>query len=529
MNLNEIFENKQINKSCWIIWDGETFQIAPEKPKQRRENRELLARVFQTSVEELEKSGISHDQASQMVRIFWIEEVPEQRSKSLPRIVGEDGFLRMYALGKPLNIGLFRQIWKRLKEPLENKMVDLEPIQVGWNTLFFHDIDATPPGLLPKLFPYFRLRKDRELLKMVEEDLVTLSQIEDHAKRKWLTLAVLSHGAAYREIDGVELLLPSFTEKGALIAYSCKQHLIAEGLKTISLFPRKIDLQGIYLCQGTELWPSQPSMLGSIMANFATHGSATEAYAHSWRRIHKHLRDLPGTPLVAGHSMGGSLAMQIGLYSHSLIETAYAFNPPVPNERDYLFYHKLPPETQEKIQVSANLDDFAFWRIGAKIIGNVTLFLGKRRWRYQSVSFWDCALVIPAFIKFIINIRRAFPAHQNIPSLYENWVSVKLTCPEIEKENIERATRFDYLHFFPKLYDPTKNLVSRMRKIFKWGLYEEYLRNEIEILVLHERDLIDTLTHENRDELEQQLKELRRQKGVMIRRLLFRKEYTRKK
>ena len=112
-------------------------------------------------------------------------------------------------------------------------------------------------------------------------------------------------------------------------------------MKTASLFPQEEGAPSIYLCQGTELWPSQPSMFGSILANFAQHGAATEAYAHSWRRIHKHLREL-GRPFVAGHSMGGSMALQIGLYSHALVERVYAFNPPVPGERDALFYQKLP-------------------------------------------------------------------------------------------------------------------------------------------------------------------------------------------
>ena len=213
--------------------------------------------------------------------------------------------------------------------------------------------------------------------------------------------------------------------------------------------------------------------------------------------------------------------MQIGLYSHHLIDSVYAFNPPVPNVRDYSFYHQMSENCRNKIQVITNLDDFAFWRIGAKVIGNVTLFLGKKRWRYYSVGLWDCLFLIPAFIKFIRNVRHAFPAHQNIAALYENWVSVKLTQEEIEKENIERTSRFDYLHFFPKLYDPMKVLITRARKIFKWGLEEEYLRNEIEILALHERDLIDTITDENQAEVEHELKELRRQKGILIKKLLY--------
>jgi len=214
--------------------------------------------------------------------------------------------------------------------------------------------------------------------------------------------------------------------------------------------------------------------------------------------------------------------MQIGLYSHDLIERVYAFNPPVPNQRDYDFYHQMDPSRQEKIVVSANLDDFAFWHIGSKIIGKVTLFLGKRRWRYYPVGLWDCIFVIPAFVKFILNVRHAFPAHQNIVALSESWISFVLTQEEIERENQERPSRFDYLHFFPKLYDPTKTLFRFVRKLFGWRMEAQYLRNEIEIIALHERDLIDMITEENEEEIKRELQELHRQKEI-LRRQLFRR------
>lgn len=522
MKIHDIFGNKKINSSSWIVWTGDAFDIQQHKPLDLLGNRETLARVYAALTFQIEEIGASPEQASKLVRALWIEESDAKRPKSLPRIIGEDGFLRMYALGSALQVDMFLRMWKRVGERFENKTIELEPIQVGWNPkeTLYHDVDATPPGVLPKLFRYFRIKKDLELLVLIAEDLQAISRLDDPLKRERLTMAVLSHGAAYRELEGRILHIPSFTLKGELVAYLCHQHLIAEGVKTISLVPQEAGATPIYLCQGTELWPSQPSVLGSIMTNFAENGSATAAYAHSWRRIHKHLRELPGIPLVGGHSMGGALALQIGLYSHNLVKRVYAFNPPAPHERDHLFYHQLAPASQSKIQVTANLDDFVFWRIGSKLIGNVTLFLGKTRWRYSSVGLWDCVLFVPAFFKFILNVRHAFPAHQNIAALYENWVSVKLTPEEIEKENIERTTRFDYLRFLPKLYDPTKNLLTYIRKVFKWRHEKDYLRNEIELISLHERDLIDTLNEANAEEIQHELKTLQSQKSALISRLL---------
>lgn len=491
------------------------------KRAEKEKNREALADFFVSCVEEVRKRT-SWEEASRFVRALWIEESHSIWPKSLPRIIGEDGFIRMYALGEPLTEEFCSRINGRLQEPLEEKSIQLNPLRIEWNpdSSFYFDVDATPPDLLSKIFKRWRLKSDREQLEKIATDLKRAARIEDHARRRWLTLALLSHGAAYRELEGKILLIPSFTDREKMIPYRCQKFLIAEGVRTVSMAPLE-KAPPIYLCQGTELWPSQPSMVGSIMANFAVHGSATAAYAHSWRRIHKHLRDLNNglLPYVAGHSMGGALAMQIGLYSHELVEKVYAFNPPACGERDYHFYHQLPAYLQEKIIVVANLDDFAFWRVGARIIGKVTIFLSKRRWRYYPVSLGDCLLIFPAFFKFIFNVKHAFPVHQSILALSENWLSYELTHEEIEKENRERLLRFDYLHFFPKLYDPTKLLFQFLRKCFGWSMEAQFLRNEIEIIVLHERDLYDTLTEENREEIERELQELHNQKEVLKKKL----------
>lgn len=522
--LKSIFEN-QPKETGYLIWDRGNFSISVKKPSYE-ENREVLARLYQACTKELQARGIPFKQASRYVRSLWIEEADPKRPSSIPRVIGDDGFLKMYALGQPCPTALFLRLWSRLGESFEEKTIQLEPIYIDWNEpdMQFFDVDATPQGLLSKLFPSYRVKKDKILLEQIESDLKKVSSFEDRQKREMASLAILSHAAAYRELNGLRLIISSFLEPNKLVTYTCTQHLIAEGLKTVSLVPSDSKEYSIYLCQGTEFWPSQPSMLASIMANFGEHGSATEAYAHSWRRIHKQLRDLPGRPLVAGHSMGGALAIQIGLYSHELVERVYAYNPPVPNERDYTFYHQLPDETKEKIRISANLDDFAFWRIGSRVIGNVTLFLGKTRWQYYSINLWDCILLLPAFGKFIRNVHHAFPAHQSIAILYEGWVSVKLTQEEIEKENLERTTRFDYLHFLPKLYDPMKVLLRLTRRIFKWSLEEEYLKNEIEIVALHERDLIDTISNGNRIEIERQLSVLKEQKRLLLDRLNSRRK-----
>ncbi len=103
---------------------------------------------------------------------------------------------------------------------------------------------------------------------------------------------------------------------------------------------------------------------------------------------------------------------------------------------------QMSQSERDKIVVTANIDDFAFWRIGAKVIGKVTLFLGKERWRYYPVTLVDCLFFFPAFYKFIMNVRHAFPAHQHVTALSSHFIYVTLTDEEIERENLERVTRF---------------------------------------------------------------------------------------
>ncbi|MCH9611039.1 MAG: hypothetical protein S4CHLAM81_13710 [Chlamydiales bacterium] len=478
--------------SCYLTYE-DGWKYHKRAPKEKELNRVTLAKLF-------DSLGCP--------RKAWNLASPYWGRKSLPKIISRDGFLRDYARGVPLSLAFVQK--------MEGCQPEEEGVHIHWNPQAeqFYDVVGAPPGFLSKFSVSVRKRRDKELTRQVGCDLALIAQFDCPQKRKYLTLAVLSHGAVYRELEGMTLQIPSFEEKGKLIPYVATQHLIAEGVKTVSLTPQE-EAPGIYLCQGTEMWPSQPAMLGSLIANLGIHGSATDAYRHSWRRIHKHLRELKQgdlLPYVAGHSMGGAMAMQIALYSHDLIELAYASNPPLPNRRDYAFYQKLQEGRQQKLKIVANLDDFAFWRIGAKVIGQVRIHLGKTRWRYYPVHRWEMVLLIPAAIKLWLNVMHAFPAHQHVIALDRCYVSMHLTEEEIALENAERLHRFDYMRFLPKLYDPTRILLRWIRKLFGWPLQEQYIRNEIEIIALHERELLSTRNEENAQEVDFELEELALQK-----------------
>ncbi|MFN0064690.1 MAG: hypothetical protein ACKVOH_00460 [Chlamydiales bacterium] len=400
MNLKE-FVQQHRKSHKYLYYEGGKWKALSKRPKKYEGIRESLAHFYKECA-----ALLGGEKANEKVRALWQRKQVKRVLRNLPRVIADDGFLSHYARAIPITLHFADKFIADLKPSLS---ADSNPIELYWNNpeYRFYDVVGAPPGFLSKFFVSIRLKKDQELLNLISSDLAFIAQIEDDRKRRELTLGVLSHGAAYRELAGRPLLVPSFTERGKLISYICYQHLIADGVKTISLVPSKKEREapGIYLCQGTEMWPSQPSMLGSLFANLGPHGSATAAYQHSWRRIHKHLRELKRgdiLPYVTGHSMGGAMAMQIALYSHDLIHRAFAFNPPVPNERDWAFYQKLQEKKKAKLQIIANLDDFAFWRIGARVIGTVRLFLGKKRWRYFPINGWEVILVFPAAVKLCL-------------------------------------------------------------------------------------------------------------------------------
>lgn len=509
-----------------ICGSSKTFYLERKAPRTSQARRLVLSHVFEAMLKQVKPSFKDISGASSFVRQMWREEIQEPPPWDLPAIISEDGFIRYYAEGRPLTFQVFKRIWKRIIEgPFEVQQL-FNPISINHNEQAsqFFDVKATPPGLRPKLMRSSRIKKDPELLNQVQSDLRLIATVQDLQKRRLLSLAILAHGASYRELEGQVLCIPSFTnpEPDLLIPYAFRHHFLWEGIKTISAKPLENEYEepGLYLCQGTEIWPSQPSTLSSLFANLGKQGSATEPYAYCWKQIHRHLRELVleggPLPIVAGHSMGGSLASQIALYSHPLISSAYAFNPPVVEERDYRVYHRLSREAQKKLLVFANLDDLPFWRIGSKVIGQVTLFLSAKRWKYRPVRNWELLLVAPALVKALINLVDAFPSHQSIYPLTESSLSFQLSSEEIEKENLERVLRPDHLYFFHKLHPSARALIAFTRKHFKWIKYEDYLRSQIEILKLHEEDLRDTLAIEGSEESLRSLDEIHQQKESII-------------
>lgn len=502
------------------------FLISPKKFTSATSRRLTLGRFFEDAAQLLKKEGWSENEARAGVREAWKMEAAGPIPWELPGIIGQDPFLCAYALGSLLPLFLVQRICLSLAKM--KKGSELKPLYVRSNPLtkHFYDVKATPPGLLPKLFSKYRLKKDAELLECVQSDLDQIATYESHYYRKIMTLSILSHGAVYRELDGMILHLPSLGKKlkGKSIPYAFTHHLLWEGIKTVSARPLELETEepGIYLCQGTEIWPSQPSSLSSLAANLGKHGPATEPYAYSWRQIHAHLRSLRREsgphPIVIGHSLGGSFAIQIALYSNRLISEAYAFNPPGIEIRDAEVYQKMNKVAQKKINVFANLDDLPFWRIGSQIIGQVFIALTADRKTYRPIAFRDWIFIFPALIKVFWNVIEALPAHQSIYLLHPQYVLFPLSEEEISLENAERIHRPDHIQFIQRLNPTAKRLLSFSRRHFRWQKEKEYLESQIEILTLHEQDLLETLS-EGGKEGQETLKEIRRQKELAQNRL----------
>lgn len=480
-----------------IFWSEEEGFILASTSFSKEKRRHVLALVFKGLVNILSERGVAGDLTAQM-RALWQLHAP-YTSSFLPKVIEHDAFLRMYAEGAPLTLKLFRTLYEAtLKWERRDGIKGNCKIGETLDASLYHDIKSVPAGLPPKFSSKIRKKNDPKLLEYVQSDLIRASKIEDHEKRVRVTLALLSHGAAYRDIEGKILYIPSFHESGRVVPYAFVEHLIWEGVKTMSASPLEHEHteKALYICQGTEIWPSQPMMLGSIFANLNKEGPATEPYAYAWRQIHKHLialaRKTNQLPIVSGHSMGGALATQIALYSHLFIERAYAFNPPVVSQRDYRVYHSLAKETQEKLHVFASIDDLPFWRLGSYVIGKVFVLLGEKRWKYYPLSTFDRFFVFSGIWKMYMNIIHMVPSHQDIVFLMQSYVVVTLTQEEIEQENDERTKRSGHIRFISKLYRLVRFILGFSRKYLRWEKRLDYLRSQLEIVELHESDLKET-------------------------------------
>lgn len=468
MTLDEIYQS---NKTTgYILWNQGFF--ISEKKGTKEERRRALAYVFKE---------IPYKKAWEAVR------TPHY---NLPKVIESHPFLRMYVEAWPLRVASFRKIYESQRD-----VVSRVQVYQTQNADEYYNVRQFSPKPLERFIPTWHKKKDPRLLEHLQHNLDKVAQIDDHQVRKWLSLALLTK-AAFRELEGKILYVPSFETKEVMIPYTLSEHMLWHGIKTVSCVPLENSYRGIYICQGTETSPVQPHMLATVFANLGIEGAATEPYAHSWRQIHRHLRELAKIthelPIVVGYSMGGSLATQIALYSHPFIAEAVAFNPPVVEERDFELFNQLSDTAKEKLKIFANIDDLPFWRLGSKVIGKVHLLFGEKRWKYHRFTKWDRILLIPAFIKGCINVFHMVPSHQDLVFLMRTFCIMPLSQEEVQIENDERTKRAGYILIFKKFYRPVRFLVQIAQRLFRWNERLEYVKNELEIAYLHELDLEET-------------------------------------
>lgn len=486
MRLEEIIQNVALKDTLCVHFREGGFVCSKHKGYSREERRRTLFEAFKSLV--AMRGG---DNA--LVRGLWDEKAP-LIPPTLPSALEEDSFVRMYAEGEALTLGLVRAVATLVPtKPLPPPLF-LEERQ---DAHAYHDVSSLPEGMRSKISRTLRRKSEPQLLKWVQEDLLRACTIADLEMRRWVTLSILCHGASYRDLEGRVLFIPSLVKEGhtETLPFACREHLLWEGIKTVSVFPleRENEERGFYLCQGTQVWPSQPLMLETISASLSEKGVAAEPYAHAWKQVHQHLLELKKRggllPYVGGHSMGGALASQIALYSHPYLESAFAFNPPVVESLDAAIYERLSFRSQVKLQVFAGIDDFPFWRIGSHVIGKVRILAGEKRWKYHPVTRRDMLFFLPALIKSLGNIAPIILSHRRVIFLMRTFLVLPLTTTQINRENRERPHRFDNIRFIPKFYRLVRFLVTLRRKYFKWEKREDYLKSRLEIVQLHIQDL----------------------------------------
>lgn len=515
----------------WLSLQQESWHATPLKPKTGKECRKTLICLLRALIEEkVAKKQITFNESSRQLRTLWAQRM-ESPFDSLPEVVNRDPLLRMLVKGEPLSIEWLRPfVIDFLKD--EHPGI-LPPLLVEARSKpLYHPVRPTPQGLMAKLT--VRARKIADA-KQIEESIENFSELafeKDPQLRKWQTFATLAHGSAYRELHQKELWLPDFNIFGRLTRYTCEEDLISEGIKTAALYPEEgSGVHGIYLIQGSNPFPSQPHTMASFIENFGQGGSGRRAYEHSWRRIHKTLKKLMRAaegrlPYIVGHSLGGSLAIQIGLYSQLFAEESFAFNPPMPQEKDYIYFRSLPESSQKKIQIFVNGDDFAFWRLGAAVFGQVYLVYGVEAWNGVLITKNDRRFIFPYLYKIYKNFALTIPSHLATYLLDSHFVVSLLSEEEKALENIQRQKRIDHLPFLPSLQEPGRQFFRTLRRIFSRTSEKRVLKNEIELLQMQEEEL-RFLTQENPlEKFEKKiahLQEKRHERELQLKRLEMRK------
>jgi hypothetical protein len=496
----------------WLTVTEGKWKLSAFPSKNEKERRKALIQFFD------EIAPLSEEK--EKLRAFWTG-VQQEQDPFLPEVIKRDGFLTALVKAYPLHTDWAAYLADHFPEYQIKVKAPIVEVQ---NHDLYNRVRPTPNGLMAKISVRARRTADCVQIEHSLENFARLAFEQRPWMRKWQTYATLAHGSVYRELNQRELLLPDFEVKGKMILYHCEEHLISEGIKTVSLFPEKGSrTNGIYLIQGTNPYPSQPQTLSSFLENFGKGGSGRGAYEHSWRLIHKHLKALVrhcGGKLVSvvGHSLGGSLGIQISLYSQVFIEESFAFNPPMPQENDRDYFYTLPESSQKKLNIFINGDDFASWRLGASLFGNVYLVLGMEPWNAMNVTKRDVGLVFPYFYKLLKNFVFTIPNHISSYLLDSHFVVVPLTDEELEIENNERQKRIDHMKFLPAMHSTLKNFFRGIRRFFSRSSERRVLQNEIELLNLQSEELFGKSDQESLEKL-REIEEKKEELEVQIKRL----------
>jgi hypothetical protein len=500
----------------WLTVKSGKWKLSPFPPKSERERKRALIQFFHEAA--------PYQEQKQQLRSFWTFS-EATKDPFLPEVIKRDGFLTALVKAHPLHTDWALYLLENFKEHTDK---DPTLIVEAQDKPLYNRVMPTPNGLMAKLSVSARRAADREQIEHSIENFSRLAFEERPQMRKWQTYATLAHGSVYRELNQRELWLPDFEVRGKMVHYRCEEDLISEGIKTVLLFPEKGSrANGIYLIQGTNPYPSQPQTLASFLENFGKGGSGRGAYEHSWRRIHKHLKSLVRAAdgrlvNVVGHSLGGSLSIQIALYSQAFVEENYAFNPPMPQEVDRDYFFSLPENSQKKLNIFINGDDFASWRLGACLFGNVYLVLGMEPWHALNIRKRDVSLVLPYVYKLLKNFAFTIPNHITSYLLDTHFVVIPFSEKEIAIENEERQKRIDHMKFLPTMNSSVRNFFRGVRRFFSRGSERRVLQNEIEILNMQAEELTGKTDkeslqkleeiHEKREELHVQLRPLEMQR-----------------
>lgn len=410
------------------------------------ESRHNLAQVYHSLVRNCVEMGMEESIASRKVSYAWNIAYGNKEftcRNANPFLVENDAFIRDYTRGYQITNVFYEAVVRAVKANFHNRSLQGLPILVRTNNESYHGIGAGMNflGALSQSSRLYHDNKEGGALDLIQEDLNRIQKITQLADRKLKVMTLLS-GAAYRDIDGKAIQIPSLVNNklSSLVTYRCTVERIWKGVFAFRVVPESglgfKKERSILVFQGTTAYPSHDGWIAKLLADVHVDGVGSGAFNADREKILKVIKSLKN-PYLAGHSLGASMVRHSWHAFPKKINEAYMFSTPGMERKTALAESKLTQHQLGKGKVYCNIDDPVSWEIGTNISTNTRLIIGTNRWKTNPGSWLDF-LIIPWIFRMIKNYVARVTSHNTMMHLQKTYLVIPI---DAKREGTLRVVR----------------------------------------------------------------------------------------